>query len=147
MQKCLRPRTFLMTQIRSGRPTKVASRKHSIFTQFPEDRNCDVCLRTKMTRAPCRRRTAEAVPRAEKFGDLTTADHKVLNDEGESRNHHRYAVVVRDLATQWIQSYPCKNKNFLLDGQEFKKVLRAVGKAESHSHWQFLGIRQIPWKI
>ena len=23
-------------------------------------------------------------------------------------NNHRYAVVVQDLATQWIQSYPCK---------------------------------------
>ena len=39
------------------------------------------------------------------FGDLITADHKVLS---ESRNNHRYAVVVQDLATQWIQSYPYK---------------------------------------
>ena len=45
-------------------------------------------------------------PRADKFGDLITADHKVLNEEGESRNNHRYAVVVQDLATQWIQSLP-----------------------------------------
>ena len=36
-------------------PTKVVtkSRKHSIHTHLPKDRNCDVCLRTKMTRAPC----------------------------------------------------------------------------------------------
>ena len=52
-----------------------------------------------MTRAPCRRRTGEALSREEKFGDLITADHKVLNDEGESRNNHRYAVVAQDLAT------------------------------------------------
>ena len=52
-----------------------------------------------MTRAPCRRRPGEAVPRAEKFGDLITADHKVHNEEGKSRNNHRYAVVVQDLAT------------------------------------------------
>ena len=45
-----------------------------------------------------------------KFGDLITADHKVLSDNCESRNNHRYAVVVQDLATQWIQAYPCKNK-------------------------------------
>ena len=52
-------------------------------------------LETKITRAPCRRRTGEAsLPRAEKFGDLITADHKVLNEEGESRNNHRYTVVV-----------------------------------------------------
>ena len=46
----------------------------------------------------------------ENFGDLITADHKVLSDNCESRNNHRYAVVVQDLATQWIQAYPCKNK-------------------------------------
>ena len=28
----------------------------------------------------------------------------------ESRNNHGNAVVVQDLATQWIQAYPCKNK-------------------------------------
>ena len=53
---------------------------------------------------------AKAVLRAEKFGDLITADHKVFNEEGESRNNHRCSVVVQDLATQWIQSYPCKTK-------------------------------------
>ena len=36
-----------------------------------------------------------------------TADHKVLSEGCESRDNHRYAVVVQDLATQWIQSYPC----------------------------------------
>ena len=30
----------------------------------------------------------------------------------ESRNNHRYAVVVQDI-TQWIQSYPCKKKKLL----------------------------------
>ena len=45
-----------------------------------------------------------------KFGDLITAAHKFLSGGSESRNNHRYAVVVQDLATQWIQSYPCKTK-------------------------------------
>ena len=35
---------------------------------------------------------------------------KVLNEDNESRLHHRYAAVVQDLATQWIQSYPCRSK-------------------------------------
>ena len=85
-------------------------RKHSINTHFPKDRYCHVCLRIKITRTPCRRRTCEAVPRAEKFGDLIPADNKILNEEGESRNNHQYAVVVQDLATQWIPSYPCVTK-------------------------------------
>ena len=84
--------------------------KHYVHTHFPKDRNCEICKRTKIIRAPCRRRNGEAVPRAVNFGDLITADHKVLSDNCESRNNHRYAVVVQDLATQWIQAYPCKNK-------------------------------------
>ena len=60
------------------RLTKVESqsRKHSIYTHFPKDRNCKVCLKTKMTRALCRRRTGEAPPRAEKFGDWVMADQR-----------------------------------------------------------------------
>ena len=80
--------------------------KHNVHTHFPKDRNCEICKRTKITRAPCRRRKGEAVPRADNFGDLITADHKVLSDNCESRNNHRYEVVVQDLATQWIQAYP-----------------------------------------
>ena len=71
--------------------------KHNVHTHFPKDRNCEICKRTKITRAPCRRRKGEAVPRADNFGDLITADHKVLSDNCESRNNHRYAVVVQDL--------------------------------------------------
>ena len=84
--------------------------KHNVHSHFPKDRNCEICRRTKIARAPCRRRNGEAVPRAANFGDLITADHKVLSDNSESRNNHRYAVAVQDLATQWIQAYPCKTK-------------------------------------
>ena len=84
--------------------------KHNVHIHFPKNKNCEICKRTKITRAPCRRRNGEAVPRAVNFGDLITADHKVLSDNCEFRNNHRYAAVVQDLATQWIQAYPCKNK-------------------------------------
>ena len=54
--------------------------KHSVKTHFPKDRNCEICQRTKkITRAPCRRRIGGAVLRAENFGDLITADPKVLS--------------------------------------------------------------------
>ena len=108
---------------------KVASGKHSIFTPFPKDRNCDICLRTKITRASsCRRRTDTVVPRAEIFGDLTTADHKVLCGGCESRNNHRYAVVVQDLATQWIQSYPCEMKTYQETEKSLQKFLESTRK-------------------
>ena len=79
--------------------------KHSVYTHFPN--------------------YGGAVPRAENFGDLITADHKVLSDNCESRNNHRYAVVVQDLATQWIQSYPCKTKTSQETQWSLQKVLLA----------------------
>ena len=89
---------------------EAGSGKHSINTHFPKDPHCDICLRTKITRVSCRRRAGAFAPRAEHFGDLITADHKIPIKESESRNNRRYAVVVQDLATQWLQSYPCKTK-------------------------------------
>ena len=77
---------------------------------------------------PCRRRNGEAVPRAENFGDLITADHKVPSDTCESRNNHRYAVVVQDLATQWIQAYPCKNKTSQETQRSLQKFLEPERK-------------------
>ena len=68
------------------------------------------------------------VPRAENFGDLITADHKVLSDNCESRNNHRYAVVVQDLATQWIQSYPCKTKTSQETERSLQKFLEPTRK-------------------
>ena len=104
-QNCLHPHTVLRTQIRNILRKCYQNRESTVFIL-----TFDVCLRTKMTRAPCRRHTGEALPRAEKFGDLITADQKVINEGCESRDNHRYAVVVRNIATQWIKSYPSKTQ-------------------------------------
>ena len=104
--------------------------KHSVDTHFPKDRNCEICQRTKITRSPCRRRIGGAVLRAENFGDLITADHKVLSDNCESRSNHRYAVVVQDLATQWIQAYLCKTKTSQETQRSLQKFLELDRKPE-----------------
>ena len=114
--------------------------KHSVYTHFPKDRNCEICQRTKITTFPCRRRTGEVVLRADFFRDLITADHKVLSENCESRNNHRYAVVVQHLATQRIQSYPCKTKT----SQEHKGACK--------SSWSRIGNLKsftltIPWNL
>ena len=115
------------------------SGEHSIFSHFPEDRNCDICLKTKLTRASCRRRTGTVVPRAEQFGDLITVDHKILSEESESRNNHRYAVVVQDLATQWIQSYPCETKTSQETQKNLMKFLEPTRKPKViYTIWQVL---------
>ena len=45
------------------------SGKHSLHTHFPKDPNCDICLKTKITRSTCRRCAGTVVPTAENFGD------------------------------------------------------------------------------
>ena len=82
----------------SERPAKVVlkSRKHSIFTHIPKSRDCDGCLKTRMTRGLLAEDALAKLYHVQK--SLATC---------ESRNNYWYAVVVQDLATQWIQSYPC----------------------------------------
>ena len=46
----------------------------------------------------------------------------------QSRNNHRYAVVVQDLATQWIQAYPCKNKTSQETQRSLQKFLEPERK-------------------
>ena len=61
---------------------------------------------------------------------MTTAGHKLLSENCESRNNHRYAVVVQDLATPWIQSYPCKNKTSQETQRSLQKLLEPDRKPE-----------------
>ena len=102
---------------------RVVPGKHSVYSHFPKDRNGEICQRTKITRSPCRRRIAGVVPCAESFGDLITADPKILSEGCAYRNNHRYAVVVHDLATQWIRTYPCKTKTSQETERSLQKFL------------------------
>ena len=61
----------------------------NILTYFPKDGISEICRWIKITRAPHRRRVKNDISRAPKFGDIITADHKVLSKEGELRNNHR----------------------------------------------------------
>ena len=61
-------------------------------------------------------------------GTFCTADHKILSEERESRNNHRYAVVVQDLAIQWIQSYPCQTKTSQETQKNLMKFLEPTRK-------------------
>ena len=100
------------------------SREHSVFTHSRKDRNCDICLKTEITRASCRRRANAVVPRADHFGDLITADHKILSERSGSRNNHRYAVVVQDMAAQC----PCKTKTSHETQKSLMKFLEPTRK-------------------
>ena len=98
-----------------GKPTSNSA--GGKLNHVPKDPNCEV-----------RRRMADRLKIAERFRDLITADHKVLNEEQESRMHHKYAVVVQDLATQRIQSYPCKTES----AQDTQRGLRTFSLPEEN---------------
>ena len=59
--------------------------------------------------------------------DLSPTGLQVLSEVCESRNNHRYAVVVQDLATQWIDPVVSEqNNNFSGNTKDFAKVLGAT---------------------
>ena len=110
------------------------SGKHSLYTHFPKDPNCDICLKTKITRASCGRRAGTVVPKAQHFGDLITADHSILSEESESRNNRRYADVVQDLATHSGYNPTCAKQNTSGDPYDPNEVPGADEEAKSHVH-------------
>ena len=99
--------------------------EHSVSTHYPKDRNCEICKRTKITRAPCRRRNGGAVPRAENFGDLITADHKVSIEGCESRNKSSICSRGAGLGHPMDPAVSVKNKNFSANTEELAEVLGA----------------------
>ena len=70
--------------------------------------------------------------RATKFCDLVTADHQVFCAEGESRSDQRCALVMQDLATHWIQSYPCKTQTSEQTTRNLLKFLDPGEKPKGH---------------
>ena len=90
-----------------------ASARHNLFTHFPLDMNCEICKLVKLTRAACRAGTVpeqDGLPPAQKFGDRLTADHKVLTDDQTARSGAKYALVIQDEYTKWIQAYATASK-------------------------------------
>ena len=57
----------------------VSDKQHRIYTHVSKDRICEICQRTKITTVPRRRRIGGVLLRAEYFGDLIIAGHKVLS--------------------------------------------------------------------
>ena len=81
-------------------------RKHSVHADFRKNRK-------------------RSILRAEKYGDLITAEHKVFNEGRESRNNHRYAAVVQVLATLWN---PCQTKTSQETEKNSRKFLEPSQK-------------------
>ena len=73
------------------------------------------------------------MPRADFFGDSVTADHKVLSEGCESRNHP-YAVVVQDLAKHSGYNHTLAKQTSQETEKELTKAPGADEETKSHSH-------------
>ena len=93
---------------------------HSVYIHFLKDRNCEICEKDRNHKGPVQEAQSWSRTSSRKFSDLETTNHKVLREGFESRNNHRYEVVLQDFASQ---SYPCKTKNSQETQKIFKKFL------------------------
>ena len=93
---------------------------------FPKSHIVRFASAQKLQEATCRRNSQSHILRATNFGDIVTADHRVISEEGESRNNQRYAIVVQDWATRWNQSYACKTKASQETAKNLRKFVRTL---------------------
>ena len=101
--------------------------KHSVYAHFPKDRNCEICQRTKITRAPCRRRNGGAVPRAEIFGQqITRFSVKIVNLE-----------TITDMQS-WCRTWPLNGSSRI----RAKQKLHRKPKEACKSSWKPTGSLQ-----
>ena len=80
----------------SSSPTTATSSDSETREREDQTEICEICQRTKITRASCRKRNSGVVLRAENFGDLITADHKILSEGCESRHNHLQCSTVHN---------------------------------------------------
>ena len=123
------------------------SGKHSVYTHFPKDPNCDICLKTKIARASRRRRAGTVVPTAEKFRDLITADQKILMKEVNHATITDMPWWYKIWQRSGLQSYPCKTKTSQETQKNPMKFLEPTRKPKviyTHKSLEFL---QVLWRI
>ena len=76
----------------------------------------------------------ETVPRADNFGDLITADHKVLSDNCESRKQSSIRSRRAGLGHPMDPVVSVQNKNFSRNTPELAKVPGTREETKSHLH-------------
>ena len=102
---------------------------------------CDICLKTNITRLILQKTCWYSRAQSGKFWWFDNCGSQLILREGnESRKNHRYVVVVQDLATQWLQSFPLYTKTSQETQKSPIKFLEPDEETKSHLQWQFLQI-------
>ena len=141
-------RLRLGTDSKSGRKNK----KHN-FSLASKCRDCDVCWRTKRNVLLQKANWWSSTTR-KKFGNSIKADHELMNEGCESRDSHRYAVVVQNVVTQCVQLCqwqkflePTKKQNVICtdNSLEFANSFEFAYSFEDRSfnHWKTQCLRNV----
>ena len=84
------------------------------LTHRPKMARCETCQQAKMYHRQCRRTLGETRAvrhQAKKFGEVITMDHVSSDGElGQSLSGNTTALIVRDVATGWLDAYPAGSK-------------------------------------
>ena len=109
------------------------SNVHNTLTHFPRDPNCKICNEVKRNRAQCRQKVhgkPEQLPQPTAWAHSLSADHAILNEQDESREKDRVALVILDRFTRWLQAYAAKTKSAEECETFFKRFLGPQCKPE-----------------
>ena len=103
------PEVPLLAQTSNAKATS----KRNLFTHMPKDPNCESCKMTNTLRAKFQKRLEmrrDDVANPIQFGEVVTADHKVLSEDNESMMQRRYADTGARFS-DWNQSCPIMSKS------------------------------------
>ena len=108
--------------------------KHSVYTHFLKDRNCEICKRTKITRAPCRRRNGEAVPRADNFGRIDNS--RSQGPKRQLRISKQSSICSRGAGLRHSKDpgVSVQKKKITRNREKLPKVHGTREETKSHSH-------------
>ena len=132
-----------LTEKKKKKQKKVTAKcaQHDIFTHFPKDPDCPICMMNKVQRAQCRSSTSDkavdALPVPINFADAITLDHKVLNEDDKSRDSDRNICVICDRATYWLQAYPDVGKSAAATKLAIQRFFGTANNSKTHVFRQF----------
>ena len=145
IQKCLHPRTFVMSQIRNGLQKWHPEESQYLYS-FPK--------RPKL-RSMLANQDDKGSLQKTHWRSSTSSRKKWWLDNSRSQSPQWGMWIKRQspIRSRGTRSCPSldsnlsvRNKNFFGDGKDFTKISQAVRKAKSHLHWQIIGIWKISWR-
>ena len=124
--------THKIPRVRKVSSDSQPRRSHNVLNHCPKDPNCEVFKKTKTTRAKCRirpKQRVDGIALSTKFGDLITANHKILKVENESRRGHKKrsnrARCIHELDSELSD----ENKRYIGNNVVFTKDSSAIKEA------------------